>query len=282
MTQLSPSQHNSAQQWMVQAAQGGTLPHSLLLWGAGDLLSLATMAASAYQCQGQTPPCGLCLPCQKVAKAIHPDVMVVEDNAHKMIAVDVVRDLRQSAFVLPNEGKRKVFIFPDAALLTPQDQNVLLKLVEEGPSYCAFVFCVENLDMVLPTLRSRCVTLFAGQSQDVEKEPSALGVALCQSLLGKKGALTAWAVTSEGQKPTRQALEEALADGRRLCMEALLAKQTARPAPSAIAHNLAQGLSAQRLSKTISLLQHYHSQCAFNIGVGHTLGALAIELEELS
>lgn len=280
MTQVSKSQLNTAQGWIAQAAQGGTLPHSLLLWGSGDLMAVATYGATAYQCQGQRPPCGSCVPCEKVKKGVHPDVMVVEDPAHKMIAVDVVRQVRQSAYVMPNEGKRKVYLFPDASLLTPQDQNVLLKLVEEGPSHCAFIFCVENLDQVLPTLRSRCVTLYAGQETQAQQEPSALAVGLCQALLGKKGSLTTWAVKAEGQKPTRQDLETCLQQSRMACIQALTTLQTGHSAPTALAQSLTQGLSTQRLAKTIALLQTYYTQCAYNIGVSHTVGALAIELEE--
>ncbi|WP_409967209.1 DNA polymerase III subunit delta' [Bengtsoniella intestinalis] len=280
MSLFPQAQLNAAQQWIVHSAHGGTLPHSLLLWGQGDLRTIAQFAAAAYQCEGTPRPCGKCNPCQKMENGIHPDVMVVEDSAHKMIAVDVVRQLRQSAFVMPNEGQRKVYIFPDASLLTPQDQNVLLKLVEEGPRYCAFVFCVENASQVLQTLRSRCVSLYAGQDDVAQVPPCDMGVALCQALLGKKGAITTWAVKAEGQKPSRQELEQILQDGRQLCIQALAAVQTQRSASNPVAQAMAQGLGAQRLSKHIHTLQLYYNQCAYNIGVSHTLGALAIELEE--
>lgn len=280
MSLFDQPQHNSAGQWIAQAGQSGTLPHSLLLWGAGNLLTTAQFAAAAYQCDHRQCPCGQCNPCQKVDKGIHPDVMVVEDTAHKMIAVDVVRQMRQSAFVCPNEGQRKVYLFPDASLLTPQDQNLLLKVVEEGPSYCAFVFCVENPNQILQTLRSRCVSLYAGQATTAQAEPSALALSLCQGLQGKKGALITWAAKAESQKPTRQDLEQALQDARLVCVQALRALQTGRAATHPTAHALAQSQSPRQLSKTIETLQTYYNQCAFNIGVSHTLGALAIELEE--
>ena len=34
---------------------------------------------------------------------------------------------------------------------------MLLKTVEEGPPYAAFLFCAENASVLLPTIRSRCV-----------------------------------------------------------------------------------------------------------------------------
>ena len=105
-------------------------------------------------------PCGHCGPCKKVFSGIHPDVAVISGPAQgKPITVDQVRQLRADAYIRPNEGRRKVYVFPDCALLTEQDQNVLLKVVEEGPPYAAFLFCAENAAVVLQTLRSRCVEL---------------------------------------------------------------------------------------------------------------------------
>ena len=72
----------------------------------------------------------MCEGCRKVLSGIHPDVITVRDDQHKNISVDVVRQIRSDAYIRPNEGERKVYIFPDCALLTDQDQNVLLKIVE--------------------------------------------------------------------------------------------------------------------------------------------------------
>ncbi|MFR5405504.1 MAG: hypothetical protein ACLTG0_08955 [Oscillibacter sp.] len=80
----------------------------------------------------ESRPCGVCPACRKVLAGIHPDVITVRDPDHKNIAVDVVRAIRADAYIRPNEGRRKVYVFPDCALLTEQDQNVLLKVVEEG------------------------------------------------------------------------------------------------------------------------------------------------------
>ena len=142
-----------------EAAGRGALSHALLFSGPGDRLSAARYAAAAMECRESGKPCGVCPACRKVFADIHPDVVTVRDSEHKNIAVDVIRAARADAYIRPNEGERKVYLFPDCALLTEQDQNVLLKVVEEGPPYAAFLFCAENVSQVLPTLRSRCVEL---------------------------------------------------------------------------------------------------------------------------
>ena len=117
-----------------EAAGRGKLSHALLFTGPGDRLAAARFAAAALECTGQDKPCGVCPACRKVLSDIHPDVTAVRDEAHKNIAVDVVRGIRADAYIQPNEGLRKVYIFPDCALLTEQDQNVLLKIVEGRPT----------------------------------------------------------------------------------------------------------------------------------------------------
>ena len=218
-----------------------------------------------------------------MAQGIHPDVITVVDADHKQISVDTIRQMRSDAFIRPNEGVRKVYLFPDASLLTDQDQNVLLKLVEEGPGYAAFVFCTQNPASMLQTMRSRCIELH------VEGNLSASNVVgledaqtLCGTLLKKKGALTAWAVTLEKQKCTRQELEKMLACSYDICVQALLVQQGHQITQLSTVNTLAQSLSKGRLAHTIDILQRYYLQCAYNVGVGHTLGALAIELEELT
>ena len=128
-----------------EAADRGTLSHALLFSGSGDRLSAARFAAAAMECQsGRGRPCGACAACRKVFTDIHPDVVTARDEAHKNLSVDTIRQMRADAYVQPNEGARKVYIFPDCGILTEQDQNVLLKLVEEGPPYAAFLFCASR------------------------------------------------------------------------------------------------------------------------------------------
>ena len=170
-----------------EAATRGTLSHALLLTGSGDRMSAACFAAAALECTGEeSRPCGVCPACRKVLAGIHPDVITVRDPDHKNIAVDVVRAIRADAYIRPNEGRRKVYVFPDCALLTEQDQNVLLKVVEEGPPYAAFLFCAENAAVVLQTLRSRCVELKLHPAAEGGGEEVQAAEALCRCLAARK------------------------------------------------------------------------------------------------
>ena len=267
-----------------EAAGRGTLSHALLFTGSGDREATARYAAAALECRGEgSRPCGVCEGCRKVLSGIHPDVITVRDDQHKNISVDVVRQIRSDAYIRPNEGERKVYIFPDCALLTDQDQNVLLKIVEEGPPYAAFLFCAENAAVVLQTLRSRCVELKLRPSGQAGRgELSEAADMLPRCLGGKKrGAVSELAGRLERKKTTREDLAALLERCRAVCAAALLLPYGCQPEESdrEIAAFLAKNLTKTQIMRTIELLQKYHGECTYNVGASHVLGALAVELE---
>lgn len=269
-----------------EAAGRNALSHALLFTGDGDLTAAARYAAAALECRsGETRPCGVCPACRKVFSDIHPDVTTVRDEKHKYIAVDMVRSLRADAYVRPNEGRRKVYIFPDCALLTEQDQNVMLKIVEEGPPYAAFLFCAENSAAVLQTLRSRCVELRPGSAP--AGDGSALPEAaeqLCRCLgSGKRGAAAELSVRLEKKRMNREDLAAMLEGCREAFSAALLSLygQEAGETLREIASFLGKNLTKSQLVRTIEILQKYRGECAYNVGPGHVLGALAVELEDI-
>ena len=283
MAELEVLKKDPAAARIREAAARGTLSHALLFTGGGDKTGLARYAAAAMECtadRGQ--PCGVCPACRKVLEDIHPDVITVRDPDHKNIAVDVVRAIRSDAYIRPNEGQRKVYIFPDCALLTEQDQNVLLKIVEEGPPYAAFLFCAENPSQVLQTLRSRCVEIKLRPGSEEDGELSEAGEELCRCIGShRRGAVAELAVQLERKKLDREALAAMLERSRAAFAAALLLLYGQQPGEMdrEIAPFLAKNLTKTQIMSTIELLQKYHGECAYNVGPGHVLGALAAELE---
>lgn len=281
---LSPS--DPAALRIREAAARGTLSHALLFTGGAGALDAARYAAAAMECQGEGQrPCGVCPACRKVLADIHPDVVTVRDPEHKNIAVEVVRAIRADAYIRPNEGQRKVYIFPDCALLTEADQNILLKVVEEGPPYAAFLFCAESAGQVLQTLRSRCVELMTRSTGAEEGAPGAQeegAERLLRAVLARRrGAVTEAAVELERRKLSREDLSELLERCRGLFAAALLLLYGGQvPAQDReLALSAAKNLTKAQIMGTIELLQKYREDCVYNVGPGHVLGGLAVELE---
>ncbi len=277
------SDTNSAARRIGEAATRNTLSHALLFSGSGDLLAAARMAAAGMECLSDgEKPCGRCEGCRKVLEDIHPDVVTVRDPEHKNLSVEVVREIRADAYIRPNEGRRKVYIFPDCSILTEQGQNILLKVVEEGPPYAAFFFCAENASAVLQTLRSRCVELKLTEGETASGETPAAAEALCRAIANRKrGAVTEVLTRLEKKKTSREDLAALLDRSRALFASALLALYgqeitgTDREIPALLAKNLTKA----QIMRTIELLQKYRGECVYNVGAGHVLGALAVELE---
>ncbi|MBE6995302.1 MAG: DNA polymerase III subunit delta' [Ruminococcaceae bacterium] len=266
-----------------EAAARGALSHAWLITGIGDRMELARYAAAAMECEAETgKPCGVCRACCKVFADIHPDVVTVVDPEHKNIAVDIVREIRADAYIRPNEGRRKVYIFPDCSILPDRGQNVLLKVVEEGPPYAAFLFCAENGAVVLQTLRSRCVELKIQGGEETAEVLSEDADALCRAVASRRRGSVAELLTAlERKKPERAAVAELLACAYGAFSAALLLLYGQQPASAdrEIAPVLAKNLTKTQIVSTIEVLQKYHGECGYNVGVSHVLGALAAELE---
>ena len=119
--------------------------------------TLAKMLAGALMCESEHRPCGSCNACRKIAAGTHPDFITVEDPEHKNVPVRIIREARESIFIRPNEGARKIYLFPQE--MGMEGQNALLKVLEEPPAYAVFIILSDNPEKLLPTVRSRCTEL---------------------------------------------------------------------------------------------------------------------------
>ncbi len=138
------------------------LSHGYLICGprGSGKHTLARLLAAAMECTDpEKRPCGVCAACRKVFAGVHPDVITVDDPDHVGVGVDVIRAARSDVYVRPNEGRRKVYLFPRAMDMNPSAQNALLKVLEEPPQYAAFLLLAETEEKLLETIRSRCVVL---------------------------------------------------------------------------------------------------------------------------
>ena len=261
------------------AANRGQLCHAVILTGEGDKLSPARYIAAAHLCRSEGQrPCLQCNACRKVMEGIHPDVTEVRDDDRKELAVDTIRALRQDVYIRPNEGERKVYLFTDCAQLNERDQNVLLKIVEEGPAYAAFVFCTDTLHALLPTIRSRCVELRL-EGQDAALEENEAAAELCRVLARRDPlALAAHLTGLENRRMKREHLLAMMEGAWQASADALLAVCGRSGGCGEGAEALRSVFDRRQLQALTDLFRRYCSECQYNVGVGHVLGALNAEL----
>ena len=143
------------------ARRKGRMSHFYLLSGprGSGKHTLADLIAAAMLCQEPEGPCGVCPHCRKVRSGSHPDYITIDDPTKKTVPVDLIREARADIFVRPNEGARKIYLFPRAQDMGIPGQNALLKVLEEPPPYGVFLLLTDNPEKLLPTVRSRCVEL---------------------------------------------------------------------------------------------------------------------------
>ncbi len=131
--------------------------------GMGKKL-MAEAFAKALLCesrqQGEDESCGQCHSCKQVESKNHPDLIYVTHDKPQLISVDEIRSqVVGDVMIRPYQSKYKVYIIDEAELMNEQAQNALLKTIEEPPEYAVILLLTSNEQMMLQTVRSRCIKL---------------------------------------------------------------------------------------------------------------------------
>lgn len=173
--------NESIKRQLSSAIDSGTLSHAILLTGGSekDRKALALHIAEALLCEGKDKPCMKCRSCLKIKAGTHPDVFIISGEAGKQrsIKIDDVREIRQKAYILPNEAPFQIFIILEASCMGEEAQNALLKILEEPPEASRFILASRSRDDLRQTILSR-VTAFSVSEESAEKEnPKALSAA---------------------------------------------------------------------------------------------------------
>ena len=153
--------NETLKQNLVSAREKGKMSHFYLISGpeGSGRHTLSDLIAAAMLCREPNAPCGVCRSCRKVFSHSHPDYITIDDPEKKIIPVKLIREARADIFIQPNEGDKKIYLFPRGQDLNIEGQNALLKVLEEPPAYGVFLLLADNPDKLLPTVRSRCVEL---------------------------------------------------------------------------------------------------------------------------
>ena len=103
---------------------------------------LAKLFAMALLCEEHGPePCNKCHSCVQAESNNHPDIIWVTHEKPGSIGVDDVRtQINNTVAIKPYQGPYKVYIIPEADIMTVQAQNALLKTIEE-PHSMQYLFC---------------------------------------------------------------------------------------------------------------------------------------------
>ena len=185
------------------------LPQAVVLAGSpgSGKYTLALMLAKAMNClapvtdaNGLPDFCGQCSNCVRIAASedlatrvgeaiearenlretdkketrifvqTHPDVLIIPpDPPQLMIKVDQVRKVIEGIYFRPAEARERVYIFTDSAFMK-EAANSLLKILEEPPEFATIFLLSDNPGELLPTIRSRSMTVWLAALSNSEIE----------------------------------------------------------------------------------------------------------------
>ena len=155
--------HKDIINYIRNAVREDKVSHAYILngeRGAGKKMLADLFAASLLCEKGGPDPCNECHSCRQAESGNHPDIIKVTHEKPNSISVDDIREqVNNTIMIKPYQGPYKVYIIPQADMMTPQAQNALLKTIEEPPEYAVIMLLTENADTLLPTINSRCVML---------------------------------------------------------------------------------------------------------------------------
>lgn len=242
----------------------GRVPHAIIIEGGGEQQreSLAKKLASALVCTGEgTKPCGICSSCKKTNSDSHPDIISVEaEDKKKTISIDVIRKMRDDAYILPNEANKKIYIIKKAQTMQPYAQNALLKILEEPPMHASFILLCEYHTQLLPTVLSRCVVFNIESSSSNEQDSKAqqkheeLAQKIAEAI-AHKSEFNLLALTAEFEK-NAELLQECLVTLEMIFREAIIITaggKTSISSNSSIARLLANNIEQTQLLKLIDV-----------------------------
>ena len=163
--------------------------------------------------QSKNVPCETCRNCRRVDSGNHPNIQQLEPDG-QFIKIDQVRDLISEMTMTGVEEGRKIYVLHHADRLNVASANMLLKFLEEPDGDVMAILLTEQIQSILPTIRSRC------QHVKFTKMPRPLLVqALIDQGITQTMAATVSMVTNELETAISLANDEQFAHARKTVLK---------------------------------------------------------------
>lgn len=155
--------NDQVKQILKLALSKGRLPSSLLFFGpagTGKLKTALTVAKALNCLEKADDSCDRCDSCLRIERGQHPNVRVItREKNREQIVKEQIEEVNYLATLRPWSRGRLVFIIDEAERMNETVANSLLKTLEEPRAFACFILVTEDLQLILPTIRSRCQVL---------------------------------------------------------------------------------------------------------------------------
>lgn len=140
------------------------IPYSMIFFGprSANLLSFAVAFAKGINCLNNKDNrgdfCGKCTHCMEIEKEAFLDLNVLAPDGQQY-KKEQITFLVEDNYRKPLKGERKINILTDAHKMNEYSANTFLKVLEEPAPLNVFILVTDNMNPMLPTIKSRCQVL---------------------------------------------------------------------------------------------------------------------------
>ena len=152
--------NNDIKIYLNKSIENKNILHSYLFLGNSGIgkLIFAKEFARKILCFENTKEECTCKSCTCFNGKNHPDFYLINENGEN-IKVDTIRNLTEKVIEKPIISNKKVYIINDCEKMTKEAQNCLLKTLEEPPEFVVIMLISSNENLILNTIKSRCMSI---------------------------------------------------------------------------------------------------------------------------
>ena len=163
--------------YLIKSINKKNILHSYLFLGTNGIgkLIIAKEFAKKILCLNNIEETCTCKSCTCFDGRNHPDFYCINEEGES-IKIDTIRKITEKIYEKPILSSKKVYIINDFDKMTKEAQNCLLKTLEEPPEFVVIILISSNENIILNTIKSRCMTIKFHNINDKELLDYAINV----------------------------------------------------------------------------------------------------------
>ncbi len=153
--------NTNVKEYLNKSIEQNNILHSYLFLGTegiGKLLIAKEFARKILCLETTKDETCTCKSCTCFNSQNHPDFHIINEDGEN-IKIETIRKITEKVIEKPIISNKKVYIINDCDKMTKEAQNCLLKTLEEPPEFIVIILISSNENIILNTIKSRCMTL---------------------------------------------------------------------------------------------------------------------------